>query len=271
MMYSGHVRARPLSAATFAEVNPERALQFYRERFANAANFSFVFVGNVDTTTLRPLVERYLASLPAARGPKEMWREASKAPPRGVLDVAVRKGIEEKATTLLAFTGPFVFTPENRFALRALTDYFQIKLIETLREKLGGTYSPGVGGSAKRTPRPEYIIQVSFPSSIANVEVLTPSVLALIDSLQRVAPTQADVDKVKAQLLRGREVETRQNGYWIANLANRDQAGEPLSGLLGPYDQLIRDLTPAKIQAAAVQYFDTRNYARFVLLPEAKP
>ena len=75
-------RARPLTAATFAEVDPARALAFYRDRYADAANFTFVFVGNVDTTALKPLVERYLASLPAT-GRREGWRNVSGAPPTG--------------------------------------------------------------------------------------------------------------------------------------------------------------------------------------------
>src|SRR5258705_3803427 len=59
-------RSRPLTQSTFAEIVPEKSLAFYRERFADAGDFTFVFVGNVDTTALKPLVERYLASLPAS-------------------------------------------------------------------------------------------------------------------------------------------------------------------------------------------------------------
>jgi zinc protease len=260
-------RTRPVSAATFAEVDPVKALAFYRDRYSDASSFTFVFVGNVDTTSLKPLVEKYLASLPAT-GRKETWRNASAAPPKGVISKVVRKGIEPKATTLMVFTGPFTYTPENRVALRALTDYMSIKLTETLREKLGGTYSPSVSGGGSRTPRQEYSVQVSYSSSPENVETLAPSVLAFIDTLKRVGPTQADVDKVKAQTLRARETALKQNGFWLSNIAARDQAGEDLAGLLD--ETAIRNLTPAQIQAAAKQYLDLGNYARFVLLPEAK-
>jgi zinc protease len=261
-------RARPVSAATFAEVDPERALAFYRDRYADAANFTFVFVGNVDTVSLKPLIEKYLASLPATRR-NETWRNVSSGPPKGVISKMVEKGIEPKATTLLVFTGPFTYTPENRTALRALLDYMQIKLTETLREELGGTYSPSVGGGGSRTPRQAYTVQVSYSSSPANADKLTASALAFIDTLKRVGPTQADVDKVKAQTLRVRETSLRQNGFWLSNIAARDQAGEDLAGLLD--DASIRALTPAQIQAAARQYLDLGNYARFVLLPETKP
>jgi zinc protease len=100
------------------------------------------------------------------------------------------------------------------------------------------------------------------------VDTLTRTTLALIDSLKKTAPTQADVERVKSQILRQHEVEVRQNGYWMGNIVARDRAGEDLSGLAGAYDQMVRALTPQQIQDAARRYLDTSNYARFILLPE---
>ncbi|CAA9350875.1 MAG: Probable zinc protease pqqL, partial [uncultured Gemmatimonadaceae bacterium] len=266
-MSGGSFRDRPLTAATFAEVDPAQALAFYKERFADAGDFTFVFVGNVSPAALRPLVERYIASLPAA-GRRERFRDTGGAPPRGVVTKVVRRGVEPKATTLLLFTGPFEYTPENRFALLALTELFQIRLTEALREQLGGTYSPSVGGGGSREPRAEYTVQIGYGSSPENADRLTSTVLALVDTLQRRGPSAADVAKVREQLARGREVQLKQNAYWLGNIAGRDQAGEPLAGLLAPYDAMIRALSPAQVQAAARKYLDTKNYARFTLLPE---
>jgi zinc protease len=263
------VRARPVTPAVFAEVNPEKAFAFYKDRFADASDFTFVFVGNADTTTLKPLVEKYLASLPSI-GRKESWRDTGGAPPKGVVQREVRKGTEPKANTTIDFTGPCVYSPENRFALRALTTLVQMRLNETLREKLGETYSPNVSGGCSNEPRKEYEILISFGSSPENVEPLSKATFALIDSLKANLPSQADVDKVKEQILRTREVETRQNSYWLGNIIARDEAGEDLSGLTSVYDEMVKRLTPAQLQQAAKQYFNTSNYARFVLLPEGK-
>jgi zinc protease len=150
-----------------------------------------------------------------------------------------------------------------------LTTLIQTKLNETLREKLGGTYSPSVGGSCQRDPRQEYAVSVGFGSSPENVDVLSKATLALIDSLKSQPVSQADVDKVKEEILRSREVEVKTNAYWVGNIAARDQAGEDLAGLGPAYDEMVKRLTPAMIQQAAKKYFDTANYARFVLLPEA--
>ena len=260
-------RARPLTQAVFNEVNPQEALAFYKDRFANAGDFTFVLVGNVDTVAIKPLVETYLASLPNT-GRVEKGRDVGIYPPKGVVQKTVYRGTEPKATTRLVFTGPCTYTPENRFVLRALTTLVQTKLNETLREKLGGTYSPGVGGACQREPRQEYSLTIAFGSSPENVEPLSKATFALIDSLKASPVSQADVDKVKEEILRSREVEVKTNAYWLGNIAARDQAGEDLGGLGPAYDEMVKKLTPAMIQAAAKQYFNTSNYARFVLLPE---
>lgn len=261
-------RARPLTQAIFDEVNLDRALAFYRDRFADASGFTFVFVGNVDRAALKPLVERYLASLPA-NGQSERWSNVGNGPPGGVVDVTVRKGTEHKATTLLAFTGPLEYTPQNRVVLRLLGDYLTIKLTETLRERLGGSYSPGAGAQGSRQPRAEYMVRIYFESSPENVETLTPVVFALIDSLKQHGPSQADVEKVKAQAIRQRETELKENDYWRANIVARLQAGENLADLGAGEMALIRRVTPAMIRAAAREFLRSDRYMRFVLLPGA--
>lgn len=268
-MSQHNFRARPLTAATFAEVNPEKALAFYKDRFADASDFTFVIVGNVDTVSLKPLVEKYLASLPNL-GRKETFKDNSGGPPKGVIERVVRKGIEPKANTQIEFTGTCVYTPATRLEMRSLTEYFQIKLDETLREQLGGAYSPRVSGGCSRVPQQRYSIEVQYNSSPENVEKLSKSVFASIDSLKNAPPSAADVNKVKEALIREREVQLKQNAYWLASIVNREQSGEDVTGMLAAFDDLIRNITPASIQAAAKKYFDTANYARFVLLPETK-
>jgi zinc protease len=267
-MASHSLRARPLTAKTFAEVNPEKALAFYKDRFADASDFTFSFVGNVDTVTLKPLVEKYLGALPSLNR-KETFKDNGGATPKGVIEKVVHKGVEAKANTILEFTGACEYNPQTRVDFRVLMELFQIQINDLLREKLGGAYSPSVGGGCSRLPRQEYSITVQFNSSPDNVEKLSKSVFALIDSLKNTAPSATDVAKVKEALIRAREVEVKQNGYWVSNILGRDQAGEDIAGLGAAYDEMLKNISAAEIQAAAKKYFDTANYARFVLLPES--
>ena len=260
-------RARPFSPATFSEVDLGKAYAFYKDRFADASDFTFVLVGNVDTVAIKPMVETWLASLPN-KGRKEKSRDTGITPPKGVVQKTVYKGTEQKATTSILFTGACTYKPEDRFLLRALTTMMQSRLNEALRERMGGTYSPNIGGGCQRQPREQYTIQVGYGSSVENLEPLTKAVLAIIDSVNTQGVPQADVDKVKEEILRAREVEVKTNAYWLGNIAARDQAGEDLAGLGPAYDEMVRKLTAADLQRAARLYFNTSNYARFVLLPE---
>jgi zinc protease len=188
--------------------------------------------------------------------------------PTGVVERTVRKGTEPKANTQFIFSGPAVYAPENRFTIRALNELMQMRLNDVLREQLGGTYSPQVGGGITRLPRQEYEEQIDYGSSPENVDKLGKSVMQIIDSLQKYGPTPAEVDKVREQILRAREVETKTNDYWAGNLVARDRAGEDIGGLGAPYDAFLKTLTAVQIQDAAKKYFNTANYAKFILLPE---
>lgn len=260
-------RARPFSVETFNEVSPQKAFSFYRDRFADASDFTFILAGNVDTVAIKPYVETYFASLPNT-GRREKARDTGIRNPTGVVLKTVRKGSEAKANTAFIFTGACTYKPEDRLILRALTTMMKSRLNESLRERLGGTYSPNIGGGCQREPREEYVIQIRYGSSPENVETLNNAVFALIDSVKTQDPTAEAVARVKEEILRAREVEVKTNGYWLGNIAARDQAGEDLSALGSVYDEMVRRLTAADLRNAARKYFNTKNYARFVLLPE---
>jgi zinc protease len=261
-------RARPLTPQLFSEVDPHKSVQFFKDRFANANGFTFVFVGNVDTVALKPLAEKYLASLPSSPQ-TEKWKDLTRGYPKGVVEKIVRKGLEPKATTIINFTGQCAYNPESRFAIRSLLGVLQQRLNESLREKLGKTYSPSVRGACSHEPREDYAIAISFSSAPQDADLLTKTVFALIDTLKTQGPKQEDVDKVREQTLRTREVDERLNTYWLSNILVRDHTGEDLAGMLKPTDDLIQAMSVKSIREAANKYFNMKNYARFVLLPES--
>jgi zinc protease len=262
------LRVRPLTASTFSEVDTRRAFDFFRNTFSSGGDFTFVFVGNVDTATLRPLVEKYLASLPP-KARTELPTVRTRGFPQGVIEKTVRKGLEPKATTIIAFSGKCTYSPETRLSMRAMLSVLQLRLNESLREKLGKTYSPNVRGGCNRAPRQEYLIPIQFGSATTDSDTLTKTVFAIIDTLKTRGPSAEDLEKVREQLLRTHEVEQRVNQYWLTSILIRDQAGEDLSGLAEPFEGVVAGITAEKLRQAARLYFNFKNYARFVLLPES--
>jgi zinc protease len=261
-----HVRARPLTSEMFDQMSLEKSLDFYRDRFADASDFTFIFVGNLDLAKLKPLVERYLGGLPS-RGRKESWRDIGIDYPRGVIRRTVRKGVEPRSQTELVFSGPFEFTRRNVQLVNALVDVLEIRLRERLRENLRGTYSVSVSASPQHYPRPRYEVAVSFGSAPERVDELTKAVFAEIDSLKANGPSQVDVHKVRETLLRERETNLRRNEYWLSLLYSYDYNHWDPKGILD-YSEEIRRLDPEAVKDAARRYLDEKNYVQVKLLPE---
>ena len=263
------IREQPLSPGMLDRIDPFKSYAFYRDRFADASGFTFVFVGNFRPDSLRPLVTRWLGSLPST-GRKETWRDTGVRPPTGVVQRVVRKGAEPKARTALIFTGPFVYTRENRYHLSALAELLSIKLREALREDMGGTYGVSVGPSAARDPRPSYRFSIGFASAPERLEALTAAALLQIDSVKRFGTTPDYLNKVKEAAFRSRETALKQNRYWLSQISTFDQSGWPLAEIPDG-DKLISSLTVADLQRAAQLYLRTDNYVRVSLYPENFP
>jgi zinc protease len=260
------VREQPVSPAVLDRIDPVKSFDFYKDRFADASGFTFVFVGNFKTDSIKPLIEKWLGSLPST-GRKETWRDTGIRPPTGVVQRVVKKGAEPKARTALIFTGPFEYTRQNRYYLSALAELLNIKLREALRENLGGTYGVSVNPGASRDPLPSYRFTIGFGSAPERLEALTMAALAQIDSLKRFGTTPEYLNKVKEAALRSRETAIKQNGYWISQISTFDQSGWPLAEIPNG-EKLITSLTAEDLQRAAAKYLRTDNYVRVSLYPE---
>jgi zinc protease len=262
----GHPRARPISSATFERMDLRRSLDFYRDRFADAGDFTFFFAGSLAPDSLRPLVERYLGSLPST-GRAETWRDVGMRHPDGVVRKTVRRGVEPKARTQLVFTGAAAFDRDSLVALNAMAEVLQLRLRDRLREDLGGTYGVGVSASAVRDPRPAYTVSVGFGTSPERVEELTAVVFAQIDSLKRAGPTEEELRKVREAARRARETEMRDNGFWISQMVSYVGNGWPLEEIPAGGERMAR-VDAAAVRGAARRYLDTGRYVQVSLVPE---
>jgi zinc protease len=260
-----HLRAKPPSAQDMEYVRLHHAIAIYRQRFADASNFTFVFVGTVDTTKLKPLVEQYIASLPSTHA-AEKWKDVGMSYPSGVITREVKRGIEPKAQTAIVFTGPFEFTWENVQQLSALSDLLEIKLRERLRQDLGGTYGVGVSASPTHYPKESYALRIDFGSAPERAAELQKAVFAEIDSVKTNGVSEKDLQKIRETDLRTRETSLRQNRTWLSLIASYDlNSWDP--SLILKYEDNVRALSSASLQAAARKYFDMSRYVVVQLLP----
>ncbi|WP_420128941.1 M16 family metallopeptidase [Longimicrobium sp.] len=265
ILTQGHPRSRPFTSAVFDSLDIDRSLAIYRERFADAGDFTFYFVGTFNPDSLRPLVETYLASLPGT-GTRETFRDLGIRPPSGVVERTVRRGVEPKARTVLIFTGPAEFSRQATADIGGLAAALELRLREKLREELGGTYTVGVGGSVGRDPYARYSLSIDFGSAPERVDELVLVVMAEIDTVRAVGVPQDVIDKVRESFRRSRETEMRENSTWLVRLMTYDRNGwDPLQIT---ENLAATSITAERVRNAARLYLDPARRVQVSLVPE---
>jgi zinc protease len=266
-MSSHHPRTTPVSVATVDSLDLGASMRFYRDRFADASDFTFVIVGNFTVDSIRPLVLTWLGGLPSTRR-KETWKDIGLHAPTGIVTRDVKRGTEPKARTVIVFNGPFEWTRENRYALASLAEVLRMRLRDVLREELGGTYDVSVSQSSERDPRQEFQFSIDFGSAPERVDTLRAAVFRELERIKRDGPTKDEIEKVREIQRRGEETEVRQNGFWVNALAASARYGQDPRIILRR-SELRASLTPALVRDIARKYLDESRYVQVRLLPES--
>lgn len=261
-----HVRARSMTREAIAQMSLDKSIAFYRDRFADASDFTFVFVGSFELATMQPLVERYLGSLPSLRR-KEAGRDVGIRPPDAVVETLVKKGTTPKSQVGVVFTGPFENTPKNRLTVRTMADTLAGNLQRVLREDLGGTYGVSVVPGFTKQPVGQYSISIMFACDPARASDLVEALFTVVEEFKTRGPSAGQVADAQAALRRDLEIESRQNGSILNKIAFAYQYDEPVpdvATMRGLYDQLSAPL----LRDAANTYLDLKRYVKVVLMPE---
>jgi zinc protease len=261
-------RRRPESAESVGRWNLEKSLAFYRARFTDASSFTFVFVGSFTTEQIKPLVESYVASLPATRA-NETWRDLGITPPRGIVAKTVEKGIAPKSEVSITFSGPFQYDDANLLALRTIVMLLQSRLNDAIRQELGGTYNITANSQTSKYPRPDYRVRIDWTCDPERVDSLVQRVFQEIEFVRssRLGPEQ--VARVREFLNRDLEDNSEENGYLLSQISRKYEDGDAanVAAALRQGPQ-IAALNSDALQVAARAYLDTANYVKVVLMPQ---
>jgi zinc protease len=269
-LYNNHPRApRALRPEEFAQIDLDRSIEIYRQRFSSARDLTFILVGSFEVAAIKPLLATYLASLPTPEIPVGS-RDVGLRPVTGVVKRQVRSGTEEKSMVSLTFTGAAEYSEMEQMRLSALLEVMNLRIVEVLREEMALIYGGGMNGAISRIPYQHYSIGVALPTGPAHVDKVLAATFAEIERMKTRGPDQADLDKVKNNWLQGRRKALRENGYWLAHLQSSLTDGTDPATILD-FEQQIAAISAADLKAAAQRYFNTNNYLQMVLNPEQKP
>ena len=257
-----------MTAARVDQMNLDKSLAFYKDRFADASDFVFVFVGSFDLATMKPLVERYLGSLPALHR-HEAAKDVGPHPPTGIVEKQVIRGIEPRSQVSIVFTGPFQNDEMHRVVVRAMAETLSGSLHATLREDLGGTYGVSVEPRFTKRPTEEYRLTVNFSCDPARTKALVKAAFDVIERFKTTGPAEGQVADTRAALVRDFETNSQRNDYLRDRILFKYEYGEDVKDVINMrpfYDQL----TAAVVHDAARTYLNTNRYVEVTLVPEPR-
>lgn len=255
--------------AQLKQMDINKMLKIFKERFSDASDFTFTFVGNIDEKTMLPLIEKYIGGLPSTNGKKaEKWQDRSTDFAKGVVKKDVYKGEADKGLMTITFKNPFTWNDKERLATRALNNVCSIKLTEVIREELGGTYSPSFSLDYDKYPKAEATTMCYYTCDPSTVDKLTDATFEVLDQIMKEGPTETDLAKVKEQLISGRTTQLEKNGYWLSVIPGSKWYGYELQ-TLEEYTNAVNALTVEDLKAVAQKYLKHDEYVRVSLKPQS--
>lgn len=250
---------------SWEQTDYELAYKKYKERFANAGDFEFFFVGNVDEKVMETFAAKYIASLPASKS-KEKAIDLGYRMLEGDLKKVVNKGTDPKSTVAIMYYGDAVYSEKAALTMEALGEVLTIKLIEELRENESGVYGISARGSMTKVPNGEYNFRIGFPCGPENAEKLTASALKELQKIIDHGPDEKDVAKYKEGELADFRKESKGNRYWLSNFTQSYIDGKSPDDIL-KYEEAVNAVTAKDIQNIAKQYL-TKDKVIGMLMPE---
>jgi zinc protease len=266
---SNHYTAKSLTPADVPQLDLEAMTRFYRDRFANAADFTYFIVGAFTVDEITPLVEQWVATLPSTGKKTSNFRDMGIRFPDKMVTEQVRKGREPRGQTVISFFADTKLDEYEMHRARSAASLLGIRLRDILREELGGTYGVSVSYD-NSLPQPGYgAMVVQFGSDPDNIEKLTGEVVKEVERLKAEGPSPEDVKRVQELERRDLETAMKQNAFWMGSLQTVHMLGwEPAS--ITRRQERIEKLTPELLHDMFKKYFPADRKTVVTLKPEAQ-
>lgn len=252
----------------YDKIDLARCEQIYKERFAGADDFTFFFVGSFTPEQIKPMVETYIASLPAT-GVKETYKDLNMDYPKGGQEVVFNKGVDAKAQVRLIYKKNAPYSQKEALDFETFNEALSMRLLESLREEMGGTYSTGAYGQASYVPREEAVFQIVFASNLEMYKALYERAMKELDKILKEGPSEKEVASIKEQHRVQWAENIEKNNTWLSLLSaayNRSDSPEDIF----KEKEYIESLNAKDMQKAGNKYISADQYLRIICLPEKK-
>ena len=252
----GHPRTIRMKADMIDNMDYDKILAMYQDRYKDASDFTFILVGNVDVESMKPLIAEYLGALPAINR-KESFKDNKIEYRKGVYkNEFVREQETAKASNFVSFIGTCKYDLKNSILQDMTCQIMDLVYTEKVREDEGGTYGVYVGGNLSKYPKEIAGIQIVFDTAPSKREKLMKIIFAEIERISKEGPSEANLNKVKEFMLKKHAEDLKENSYWMGSIDEYLFTGmNPIKD----YKQIVNSITAKDIQKLASDLFKQKN------------
>ncbi|MDO5665890.1 MAG: insulinase family protein, partial [Bacteroidia bacterium] len=225
IMNDYHPRTLLFNEKYLNSISLDKIKRIYLDRIKDASDFTFFIVGNIEQEKAKIFVEKYIGSIKSYNR-KETWRDNNVKGFTGKVEKRIAVKMEEpKSLVFMNFKNDIKVNPYNTICMTVLKDILNIRYMENIREKEGGTYGVSVSASSTRLPKDNYSINMSFSCEPERAEDLKPLLRKELDEIIQNGPKQEDLDKVLTNIKKNREQSKPHNSYWMSTIYNYYRTG----------------------------------------------
>jgi zinc protease len=259
-------KIRSLDQKYIDDLSFEKMKSIYLDRFADVSNFEFYIVGDVIPEVLKPLLEKYIASIKGIKRKEKFKTEVPEWTSKKIDRDVFIKMETPKSSVNIAFMKDYVYSQKNRILNSFLDDILTLRYTESLREKEGGTYGAQVKGSLVKDPVTKGGIQITFDCDANKVEHLLPIVYQEIDKIKKGEILAEDIEKTRTNYLKSREDSKNFNSYSMNVLSNYFEEGYNMNDP-ATYENIVKSITAKDIQEFANSLLDKADSMEVVFKP----
>lgn len=266
MMYGYHPRYFSMKPEMVDQINYDRIIEMYKDRFADASDFRFFLVGNVDIEKVKPLIEQYLGALPST-GRKETFRDNHMDIAKGMLENTYAKEQQTPmATVFMLYSGKCKYDLKDNLLMSFLTQALDMVYTEEVREKEGGTYGVSSYGQLSKHPNEKFMLQIVYQTDPAKKDHLNGVIDAQMKKMASEGPTEEHLQKIKEYMLKKYKDNQKENGYWLNNLDEYFYTGVDYTQ---GYEEAVNSITVKDVQKFAADLVNQGNKITVVMtMPE---
>eukprot|EP01029_Cantina_marsupialis_P032255 TRINITY_DN966_c1_g3_i1.p2 TRINITY_DN966_c1_g3~~TRINITY_DN966_c1_g3_i1.p2 ORF type:complete len:935 (-),score=155.99 TRINITY_DN966_c1_g3_i1:15366-18170(-) len=266
MNASHHERALMFNEAFLNNVSFDKAKRIYLERFHDASDFTFLFVGNIDEKKDLPLIQKYIGNISSSKR-KENWVNHNIRPAKGVSKNIFERNMQVPKTTVYVGVNKEVeYNLETRMYVRVIADLLSKRYMETIREEEGGSYGVGVRPSISKRPYEYATISISFDCDPEKQERLREIVFKEIEKLAKAPCKLDDLEEIKKNYIKNRTEAEKKNNFWLSVIQSSLMNNENITSI-EDYNKLVNSINVKSIQKFAKKLFKNTDSVEVVMNP----